>query len=78
MNHECPYLHTQSDPADILQSMKEDASKKALFQQCQQLALKLCQIQDKTEVDMRQSLREHRELMMGLLKIKVMPRIVMP
>lgn len=55
---------------------KDEASKKALFQQCQQLALLLCHLVELTEAEMKLSLRDHREYMVG--KCKTISRIVMP
>lgn len=78
LNHGCPYLHKVADPQDILHGDQQD-SKKALFQQCFQLALTLAKIFNMTEPEMRNHLRQHKEHMLSVCKIKDMPaKMFMP
>jgi len=76
LNHECPYLHKEAHPENLL--TQEDMNKKILFQQCQHLAFKLSKLTSSTEEQFRAALRSHKEAAMRGLKLSHNSRIIMP
>ena len=69
-------MHKEADPRDIL--TQDEMQKKVLFQQCQQLALKLSKLVASTESAFRQSLKDHKEQIMRSMKLTQTGRIIMP
>ena len=53
-------------------------NKKILFQQCQQLALKLSKLTEQTEDQFKANLRAHKEGIMSAMNLKQVNRIIMP
>lgn len=75
MNQSCPYLHKEAPAESILR----DSEKKLQFQQCFLLALRLSKITQMQEHELRNFVKQHREHMMQVMRIKeVPPRMVMP